>query len=134
MNRKTLEILEYDKLIKLLSGCATSELGKVKCASLHPLRNREAILKNLQNTSDAVARVLASKRISFAGNKDLNECFKALSVGARLDISELLTMHSGFLEVDEAGQQRFTHQYFRDYFTARHYVNLLEVFSLCFDS
>ena len=49
------------------------------------------------------------------------------------DISELLTMHSGFLEVDEAGQQRFTHQYFRDYFTARHYVNLLEVFSLCFD-
>ncbi|MBO4346960.1 MAG: endonuclease MutS2 [Lachnospiraceae bacterium] len=94
MNRKTLEILEYDKLIKLLSGCATSELGKVKCASLHPLRNREAILNNLQNTSDAVARILANKRISFAGNRDLSECFKVLSVGASLDISELLSVAS----------------------------------------
>ena len=94
MNRKTLEILEYDKLIELLSACATSELGKIKCASLHPLRNREAILKSIENTSDAVARILAGKKISFGGNKNLNECFKAMSVEATLAISELLMIAS----------------------------------------
>ena len=85
MDKKTLEILEYNKLIKLLSDHASSELGKIKCASLHPLRNREAILNNLENTSDAVARILSSRKISFSGNKNLEEIFKAMAVEANLD-------------------------------------------------
>ena len=94
MDNKTLEILEYDKLIKLLSDHASSELGKIKCASLHPLRNREAILANLENTSDAVSRVLSGHKISFSGNRNLEECFKAMSVGANLDAAELLRIAS----------------------------------------
>ena len=94
MDNKTLEILEYNKLIKLLSSHASSELGKNKCASLHPLRNREAILNSLKNTSDAVSRILASRKISFSGNKNLEECFKAMSVEANLDASELIMVAS----------------------------------------
>ena len=94
MDNKTLDILEYNKLIKLLSDHATSELGKIKCASLHPLRNREAILDSLKNTQDAVSRVLCARKISFSGNRNLEECFKALSVGANLDTSELLKIAS----------------------------------------
>ena len=94
MDKKTLEILEYNKLIKLLSDHASSELGKIKCASLHPLRNREAILNNLENTSDAVARILSSRKISFSGNKNLEEIFKAMSVEANLDTKELLMVAS----------------------------------------
>ncbi|MBP5275746.1 MAG: endonuclease MutS2 [Lachnospiraceae bacterium] len=90
MNKKTLEILEYDKLIKLLTEKASSELGKSKCASLHPHRNREAILNSLQDTSDALARTLAGSRMSFGGNRNLSECFKAMSVEAGLDMAELL--------------------------------------------
>ena len=94
MDNKTLEILEYNKLIKLLSDHATSRLGKNKCASLHPLRNREAILASLGNTSDAVSRVLSGRKISFSGNRDLEECFKAMSVEANLDAGELLMIAS----------------------------------------
>ena len=94
MDKKTLEILEYNKLIKLLSDHASSELGKIKCASLHPLRNREAILNNLENTSDAVSRILSSRKISFSGNKNLEEIFKAMSVEANLDAKELLMIAS----------------------------------------
>ena len=94
MDNKTLEILEYNKLIKLLSDHATSQLGKNKCASLHPLRNREAILASLGNTSDAVSRVLSGRKISFSGNRDLEECFKAMSVEANLDAGELLMIAS----------------------------------------
>ena len=94
MDKKTLEILEYNKLIKLLSDHASSELGKIKCASLHPLRNREAILNNLENTSDAVSRILSSRKISFSGNKNLEETFKAMSVEANLDTKELLMVAS----------------------------------------
>ncbi|MCR5847778.1 MAG: endonuclease MutS2 [Lachnospiraceae bacterium] len=94
MNKKTLEILEYDKLIKLLAEFADSKLAKNKCASLHPLRNREAILNNLTNTSDAVARILADRKVSFGGNRDLTECFKAMDVEASLDIPMLLMVAS----------------------------------------
>ena len=90
MNRKTLEILEYDKLIKSLADHADSKLAKNKCASLHPLRNREAILNNLANTSDAVSRILAERKASFGGNRDLTECFKAMAVEATMDPLELL--------------------------------------------
>ena len=90
MNRKTLEILEYDKLIKSLADHADSKLAKNKCASLHPLRNREAILNTLANTSDAVSRILAERKASFGGNRDLTECFKAMAVEATMDPLELL--------------------------------------------
>ena len=76
MDNKTLEILEYNKLIKLLSDHATSELGKIKCASLHPLRNREAILDSLKNTSDAVSRVLSARRLSFRATAILKNALK----------------------------------------------------------
>ena len=94
MNKKTLEILEYNKLTKLLSEYSTSELGRVKCASLHPLRNREAILNSLKNTSDAVSRFFSDGKISFSGNRDLTECLKAMAIEARLDIKELLFIAS----------------------------------------
>lgn len=90
MNPKTLQILEYNKIKDMLAETATSELGKVKCASLHPLRNREAILDNLQNTDDAVARVLANGRLNASGNNDLTEMFRAMMLEAPLGIPELL--------------------------------------------
>ena len=49
------------------------------------------------------------------------------------DIPALLTEHFGFLEAGDSGHLQFTHQYFRDYFAARHYVNLMEIFSKSFD-
>ena len=52
----------------------------------------------------------------------------------QFDIVELLVKRFGFLETDNNSQLRFTHQYFRDYFCARHYVNLMEVITQCFDS
>lgn len=90
MNPKTLQILEYNKIKEMLAETATSELGKVKCASLHPLRNREAILDELQNTDDAVARVLTNGRLNVSGNNDLTEMFRAMMLEAPLGITELI--------------------------------------------
>lgn len=90
MNQKTLQILEYNKISEMLAETATSELGKVKCASLHPLRNREAILDNLQKTDDAVTRVLANGRLNVSGNNDLTEIFRGMLLEAPLGIPELL--------------------------------------------
>ena len=94
MNNKTLQILEYNKIKDLLAEHASSQLGKTKCASLHPLRNREAILDSLQNTDDAVARVLSAGRLNANGNTDLTECYRALFLEATLGISELLQVAS----------------------------------------
>jgi len=119
MNRKTLEILEYDKLINKLASLATSELGKSKCASLHPLRNREAILNNLEKTSDALNRILANKRANFGGNADLEECFKALSVGSSLDTKELLKIAASLdcaKNIKEYGMSKDTPDSLTDHF------------------
>ncbi|MBR5067429.1 MAG: endonuclease MutS2, partial [Lachnospiraceae bacterium] len=48
----------------------------------------------MENTSDAVARILSSRKISFSGNKNLEEIFKAMSVEANLDTKELLMVAS----------------------------------------
>lgn len=94
MNQKTLQILEYNKITELLAGSATSTLGKNKCASLHPLRNREAILENLEKTETAVERVLRDGRLNVSGNKDLTECLRALALDSSLGTLELLEVAS----------------------------------------
>ena len=52
---------------------------------------------------------------------------------AGTDAAALLTEGCGFLERAEDGRFRFTHQYYRDYFAACHYVRLMEVITQCFD-
>lgn len=90
MNQKTLNIIEYNIIVSKLSEAATSELGKRKCASLHPLRNREAILDELNKTEDAVSRVLSDGKLNVSGNKDLSECYRAMALEASLSAEELL--------------------------------------------
>ena len=98
MNKKSLHTLEYDKIIPLLSECATSRPGVLMCNSLVPSDNPAQIRLRLEQTKDAVDYLIKSPSSpSFGNNRDLSLQLSRLSIGGSLNAAELL-MLAGFLE------------------------------------
>ena len=66
MNQKVLQTLEFDKIINILTGYATTELGKLMCANLKPM-TEEADILNAQDQTQVPRQSLlkASEEISF---------------------------------------------------------------------
>lgn len=92
MNDKSLRILEYNKIIDMLSNKAHSKAGKSLCEKLKPSNEFSEVTSILQNTDDAVKRILKNGNISFAGNKDVASSIIRLSKGSSLKSGELLDM------------------------------------------
>lgn len=92
MNKKTLRILEFNKITELIEEYATSEGGKKLCRSLEPSCDLDTVLQTLANTDDALTRLYAKGELSFQGVFDLDESLKRLDIGASLSTTELLTI------------------------------------------
>ncbi|MGN0253195.1 MAG: endonuclease MutS2 [Lachnospiraceae bacterium] len=90
MNEKSLRILEYNKIIEMLSLKAHSKAGKLLCDGLKPIDNLNEVISSLQNTDDALKRLIKNGNISFAGNKDIRQSLLRLKKGSSLNALELL--------------------------------------------
>ena len=90
MNEKSLRILEYNKIIEMLSSKAHSKAGKLLCNGLKPIDNLNEVISSLQNTDDALKRLLRNGNVSFAGNKDIRQSLLRLKKGSSLNALELL--------------------------------------------
>lgn len=90
MNKRALRILEYDKIISLLTEYASSPLGKRRCEELLPHTDSSTIEQAQINTADAVGRLLRKGRVTFQGNYDLYRTIQNLTLQASLSASELL--------------------------------------------
>ncbi len=90
MNEKALRILEYDKIINLLTEKATSAPGKELCKILKPMTDPAKIEEAQTQTADAFSRLIKGDRANFSGNKDISYSIKALEIGSALSASELL--------------------------------------------
>lgn len=97
MNQKALTILEFDKIIRLLTDRATSAPGKELCSALLPQTDLAQIEAAQSNTRDALNRLIKKGSISFGANKPLSHSLSALEIGSCLSAPELLTI-AGFLE------------------------------------
>ena len=92
MNEKSINILEYNKIIERLVEKASSIPGKELCLKLAPMTDSEAIRKALAETSDAVARIFRGGNLTFRGLTDIGMSIKSLEIGSTLGISELLNI------------------------------------------
>lgn len=92
MNEKVLHILEYDKIINILSEFAGSEPGRKMCEKLRPSSNSEWINQAQEQTEAALLRLFKNDRISFGANKDMRGIVKDLKVGRSLSAAELLSI------------------------------------------
>lgn len=94
MNEKALRLLEYSKIIQMLTERATTPLGKELCAALVPLQDLAQITQAQQETSDALTRLFQKGSISFSGTRDIRASLKRLEVGSALSATELLSVSS----------------------------------------
>ena len=69
MNQKALKVLEYDKIIELLTEKATCDLGRIQCQELLPMHDLEEVRLAQRQTADALRRVYAKGSVSFSGTK-----------------------------------------------------------------
>ena len=68
----------------MLSAKAHSKAGKLLCDDLNE------VISSLQNTDDALKRLIKNGNISFAGNKDIRQSLLRLKKGSSLNALELL--------------------------------------------
>ena len=94
MKSKTLNTLEYYKIIDKLTGFATSPLGQEKCKNLVPVNNINDIRKSQKETSDALSRLWKKGSVSFSGTRDIRHSLKRLEIGSTLSQKELLDISS----------------------------------------
>lgn len=90
MNKKTLNKLEYNKIIELLTEQASSFSGKERCRKLKPMTSLPDINTAQQQTAAAFTRLVKKGRLSFSGCNPVNDSLKRLEVGASLGSGELL--------------------------------------------
>ena len=94
MNQKVLKVLEYDKIISLLTEKADSEPGKTLCKELLPSTDLDEIRSNQRETCDALSRLFKVGSTSFGSNRNLGFSIRSLEVGSTLSASELLKIAS----------------------------------------
>ena len=90
MNRKTLEKLEYNKIIELLIEHASSFAGKEKCKKLKPMTSLDAIQSAQDQTAAAFTRIVKKGRPSFSGVNPVNDSLRRLEIGGTIGSGELL--------------------------------------------
>ncbi len=97
MNEKVLRVLEYNKIIDLLTERASSEPGRKRAAALLPMTDVSEIMQAQTETADALACLFRRGSTSFGDNRDLGMCIRSLEVGSSLSVTELLHI-AAFLE------------------------------------
>ncbi len=90
MNEKGLKILEYDKIIDMLSEKADSAPGKKCCQELHPMTDLAEINTAQTETQDALNRIFKLGSTSFGSNQEIGFALKSLEIGSTLSMPELL--------------------------------------------
>lgn len=90
MNEKVYKILEFHKIIDMLTDKADSEPAKAVCRCLHPSADLAEITKAQEETSAGLTRLFRRDRTSFAGNTDIRPLCKSMEIGSILSSTDLL--------------------------------------------
>ena len=109
MNKKVLQILEFDKITERLQDLAACPAGKAACRSLEPMSGKEDIEQALRETTDALARTACLPAPSFSGTSDIRPYITRLEKDGVLNAAELLDL-AGFLSVCSAAKTYGTGQ------------------------
>lgn len=90
MNKRSLRILEYNKILTMLTEYATSPMAKKRCDRLKPQRDISTINVLQEETRDALLRLNRQGNVSFTGLTDVGASIKRLEVKGALTARELL--------------------------------------------
>lgn len=90
MNQKTLNKLEFPKIIDMLTEQASSPGGKHACQKLKPMTDLGEITTAQEQTAAAFTRIVKKGHLSFSGCYAVTDSMMRLEVGSALNAPELL--------------------------------------------
>ena len=90
MDKKSLKVLEYNKIIDLLATKASSSLGLKYIEELTPSSEYEEVKDMLEETSEAQAILVKRGHVNLGGIQDVSDSVKRAEIGAVLDPGSLL--------------------------------------------
>ncbi len=104
MNKRSLRILEFNKILAMVNEYATSPMAKRRIDRMKPQRDIDVIRKLQEETNDALNRLNRHGNISFSGLRDIGASIKRLEVQGTLTSRELLDI-AAVLQVAKAAKQ-----------------------------
>ena len=104
MNKRSLRILEFNKILAMVNEYATSPMAKRRIDRMKPQRDIDVIRKLQEETNDALNRLNRHGNISFSGLRDVGASIKRLEVQGTLTSRELLDI-AAVLQVAKAAKQ-----------------------------
>ena len=111
MNKRSLRILEFNKILSMVTEYATSPMAKRRVDRMKPQRDIEQIRKLQEETNDALNRLNRHGNISFSGLCDIGASIKRLEVQGTLTSKELLDI-AAVLQVAKASIAKDTAELF----------------------
>ncbi|HHW48041.1 MAG TPA: endonuclease MutS2 [Clostridiaceae bacterium] len=90
MDRKTVRILEFDKIIQKLADLTASELGRELVETLSPEKEFIKVEASLRETSDGVSFIVRKGSPPLGGIHNIKESIKRVELGSVLNPGELL--------------------------------------------
>ena len=93
MEAKTLQVLEYDKVLERLAAHCDFSASQELARYLKPADNHDLALLRLAQTSEA-RRLLSSQDLTIGGAHDIRPLVKNAALGGRLQAGELLTVRN----------------------------------------
>ena len=90
MDKKSLKVLEYNKIIDLLATKASSSLGLKYIEELTPSPDYNEVKDMLEETSEAQAILTKRGHVNLGGIQDISDSVKRSEIGAVLDPGSLL--------------------------------------------
>lgn len=104
MNKRSLRILEFTKILSMVNEYAASPMAKRRIDRMKPQRDIDVIRKLQEETNDALNRLNRHGNIIFSGLRDIGASIKRLEVQGTLTSQELLDI-AAVLQVAKAVKQ-----------------------------
>ncbi|HQA49019.1 MAG TPA: endonuclease MutS2, partial [Bacillota bacterium] len=92
MKDRTLETLEFDKIIKRLSEMAASEAGRKRCLQVRPSCHLDEVERLQQETAECIKALVKKGLPPLGGVTDLGPVLKRVEAGGVLDSEQLLAV------------------------------------------
>src|SRR5699024_10062773 len=90
MNERTLNVLEFDKIIDLLIEETASSVGKAAARNLKPETDIETVQRLQDETDEALHILRLDEKVPLAQVYDISESLKRSRIGSILDTTECL--------------------------------------------
>lgn len=90
MEKKTLNVLEYQTVIKMLEDCASTELGKRRVHQMEISHDLEEIKRKQKETSEAQSIILKKGSLPIYSLNDVGRSLKLSKIGSSIEIGNIL--------------------------------------------